>query len=96
MFFEKFDQLADAPNAVVKMRELVLQLAVTGRLVGQEKAEGSAAELLEHVHRERAALVAARKIKSRQSVPLEIDEQPFDIPASWQWARLSDIGYELD
>lgn len=32
-FFEKFDQFADAPNAVAKMRELVLHLAVTGRLV---------------------------------------------------------------
>ena len=27
-FFEKFDQSADAPDAVEKMRELVLQLAV--------------------------------------------------------------------
>jgi type I restriction enzyme S subunit len=32
-FFKKFDQFADAPNAVAKMRELVLDLAVTGRLV---------------------------------------------------------------
>ena len=32
-FFEKFDQLADAPDAVEKMRELVLDLAVTGRLL---------------------------------------------------------------
>jgi type I restriction enzyme S subunit len=32
-FFEKFDQFADAPDAVVKMRELVLELAATGRLV---------------------------------------------------------------
>ena len=32
-FIEKFEQFADAPNAVAKMRELVLQLAVTGKLV---------------------------------------------------------------
>ena len=32
-FFEKFDQFADAPDAVAKMRELVLELAATGRLV---------------------------------------------------------------
>ena len=30
-FFEKFDQLADGPNAVAKMRGLVLQLAVQGK-----------------------------------------------------------------
>ena len=31
-FFEKFDQFAEAPNAVAKMRELILQLAVQGKL----------------------------------------------------------------
>jgi len=32
-FFAKFDQFADAPDAVAKMRELVLELAVRGRLI---------------------------------------------------------------
>jgi type I restriction enzyme, S subunit len=32
---EKFDQFADAPNAVAKMRKLILQLAVLGRLRSQ-------------------------------------------------------------
>ena len=35
-FFEKFDEFADAPDAVAKMRELVLDLAVQGKLVEQE------------------------------------------------------------
>ena len=35
-FFEKFDQFADAPDAVAKMRELVLELAVQGKLVAQD------------------------------------------------------------
>ncbi|MBI2882369.1 MAG: restriction endonuclease subunit S [Candidatus Methylomirabilis oxyfera] len=34
-FLEKFDQLADAPNAVEKMRELVLRLAFSGGLTGK-------------------------------------------------------------
>ncbi len=34
-FFEKFDLFADAPNAVSKMRELVLRLAFTGGLTGK-------------------------------------------------------------
>lgn len=32
-FFEKFDLFADAPDAVTKMRELVLELAANGRLL---------------------------------------------------------------
>jgi type I restriction enzyme S subunit len=37
-FFEKFDQLADAPNAVGRMRELVLELAVRGKLSEQRSS----------------------------------------------------------
>ena len=37
-FFKKFDQFADAPDAVAKMRELVLDLAVSGRLISPAKA----------------------------------------------------------
>ena len=36
-FFKNFDQFADAPGAVAKMRELVLDLAVTGRLISPAK-----------------------------------------------------------
>jgi len=38
-FFAKFDQFADAPDVVEKMRELVLQLAVEGGLVPHSAAE---------------------------------------------------------
>ncbi|MCB9497384.1 MAG: restriction endonuclease subunit S [Fibrobacteria bacterium] len=38
-FFEKFDLFADCPNAVQKMRELILELAVRGKLVEQDGDE---------------------------------------------------------
>ena len=95
IFFEKFDQFADAPGAVGKMRELVLELAVTGKLVAQDNRDEPASSLLESTASERAKLIAARKIKSRPTSPVEAIEQPFDVPSSWAWARLSDVGYEL-
>ena len=94
-FLAKFDQFADAPDAVAKMRELVLQLAVTGKLVAQDKRDEPASSLLESTEAERAKLIAAKKIKSRPTSPVEPDEQPFELPSSWAWARLSDVGYEL-
>ena len=45
-FFEKFDQFADAPNAVAKMGELVMHLAIQGKLVSQEASDEPAATLL--------------------------------------------------
>ena len=94
-FFEKFDQFADAPDAVAKMRELVLELAVTGKLVAQNKRDEPASSLLESAEAERAKFITAKKIKSRPSSPVESEEQPFDLPSNWAWARLSDVGYEL-
>ena len=94
-FFEKFDQFADAPDAVVKMRELVLQLAVTGKLVEPNTKDSPASALLASVATQRASLVTERKIKTRPSSPVTADEQPFELPPSWEWARLSDVGYEL-
>ena len=38
-FFEKFSLIADAPGAVARMRELVLDLAVQGKLVPQDPNE---------------------------------------------------------
>lgn len=42
-FFDKCDPFADA---VAKMRELVLQLAVQGRLVDQQRSDGDALSCL--------------------------------------------------
>lgn len=39
-FFEKFEQFAEVPNAVAKMRELVLHLAVAGRLTAPQQDWG--------------------------------------------------------
>ena len=45
-FFEKFDELADTPDGVTKLRQLVLELAVQGRLVAQDSRDESVAEEL--------------------------------------------------
>jgi type I restriction enzyme S subunit len=39
-FFEKFHELADAPDAVVKMRELILHLAIQGKLTANHSSNG--------------------------------------------------------
>lgn len=94
-FFEKFDLFADAPDAVAKMRDLVLELAMQGKLVPQDNRDKPASVLLESVEAERVKLVSAKKIRSRQSAAIDPNEQLYELPTSWAWARLSDVGYEL-
>jgi type I restriction enzyme S subunit len=54
-FFEKFDLFADAPGAVGKMRELVLELAVRGRLVEQAESDGNATSIFGKTRTETAS-----------------------------------------
>ena len=91
-FFENFEQIAETPNGVAKMRELVLQLAVQGKLVEQESNDESAKILFEHIQKTKTRLINERTIK-RQDTELILDDEPsFSIPSSWVWTRLGEIG----
>ncbi|PLY13830.1 MAG: hypothetical protein C0631_12880, partial [Sedimenticola sp.] len=46
-FFANFGHLADAPNGVQKLRELILQLAVQGKLVPQDPEDEPASVLID-------------------------------------------------
>ena len=76
-----------------KLRRSVLQQAVEGKLVPQIAEEGTAAELLKEIEKERAELIKAGKMNKAKPLP-EISEEeiPFEIPESWEWVRLGDVG----
>ena len=62
-FFDNFDLMADAPNGVQKLREMILQLAVQGKLVPQDPKDEPASVLLEKIKAEKERLVKEKKIK---------------------------------
>lgn len=76
-----------------KLRAAVLQAAISGKLTEQRPEDGTAADLLTRIAEEKAALVKVGKIKKPKPLPpITEDEQPFEIPESWQWVRLGEIG----
>ena len=93
---ERMDDLFTAPADLTPLREAVLQLAVRGRLVPQDADEEPASQLLEAVVEKKANLVKEKKLRRRKpDSPLMSDEIPFEIPQSWVWARLHDLGHDL-
>jgi type I restriction enzyme S subunit len=87
---------ADSVYGVKKLRELILELAVMGKLVPQDANDEPAIELLEHIQAEKAKLVAEGKTKKEKPLPpINEDEKLFDLPRGWEWQRLPDTYYSI-
>ena len=75
------------------LKNSILQLAVQGKLVEQRPEEGTAKELLEQIKAEKEKLIKEKKIKKEKPLPeITEDEIPFEIPSSWKWVRIGDVG----
>ena len=75
------------------LKNSILQLAVQGKLVEQWAEEGTAKELLAQIKAEKEKLVKEKKIKKEKPLPkITEEEKPFEIPESWEWVRLGEIG----
>ncbi|ASL00028.1 restriction endonuclease subunit S [Xanthomonas citri] len=84
--------LAGAPNGIKKLRELILELAVRGKLVPQDPNDEPASELLKRIAGDKARLVAEGKIKRGKALAkIGAEEKPFELPAQWAWVRLADL-----
>lgn len=84
--------LAGAPNGIKKLRELILELAVRGKLVPQDPNDEPANELLKRIAEEKARMVAKGKIKKpKQQNEINPEETPFELPAGWVWQRLGSV-----
>ncbi|MFM1980146.1 MAG: hypothetical protein RLZ68_1411 [Pseudomonadota bacterium] len=92
LLLQQFDLLATAPGGVAKLRELILTLAVQGKLVPQDPADEPASELLKRIRAEKDRLIAAGKIKrDKPLAAIGEDEQPFGLPVGWVYCRLGTL-----
>ena len=79
-------------TGVKKLRELILELAVHGRLIEQYPTDTPADQLLERIAERRKELIAAKQIKNSKPLsPVAPDEAPSELPAGWAWTRLGSI-----
>jgi len=86
---------AGSVYGIKKLRELILELAVRGKLVPQDANDEPASELLKRIQAEKAKLVAEGKIKKDKALPQITDEEkPFDLPLGWEWTRVGQIGHD--
>ena len=88
-----FDTAFAAPDGILKLRELILKLAMQGKLVPQDQNDAPACELLKSIDAEKKRLVKERKIKAPKTLPeITASEEHYSLPHGWQWVRLGAIG----
>ena len=86
------DLIATAPDGIRKLRGLILELAVRGKLVPQDPNDEPASELLKRIAKERARLEAGATRKKIEQTPLSAPRDwPFDLPNGWEWERFGNI-----
>ncbi|MDE0257524.1 MAG: restriction endonuclease subunit S [Gammaproteobacteria bacterium] len=85
-----YDRVADAPDAIDRLRRFVIDLAVRGKLVEQNPADEPASDLLKRIAAEKARLVKAGKLKRRR-LASRLDKLPFSLPKGWRWARIREV-----
>ena len=87
-----YDRVAEAPDAVGRMRSFVLELAVRGKLARQDPADEPASELLKQIKVKKQELVKAKIIRKPKLLPdLDPSQLSFTLPRSWCWARIDDL-----
>ena len=75
------------------LKKSILQMAIQGKLVPQDPNDEPASVLLEKIAKEKQKLIKEGKIKKQKPLPEITEEEiPFDIPESWEWARLTELG----
>ena len=78
------------------LRQKILDLAIRGKLVPQDPNDEPASVLLEKIRAEKERLIKEKKIKPDKSKNTADrsnyrNEQPFEIPESWEWVKLGEI-----
>lgn len=93
---ENLPLLSVAPNGIKKLRALILELAVRGKLVSQNPSDEPASDLLRLLAAEIGQATGRAKGQKHALPKMDESEQPFVLPNGWAWGRLGDVVEVLD
>jgi type I restriction enzyme S subunit len=92
-----YERVADAPNAVARLRRYMLDLAVRGKLVEQDPTDESPASVLDQARQElKARAEATKRMRWKHTEPVSADEIGKDVPSGWVVARVNDTGLYIN
>ncbi len=97
LFFQQFHTLIESPQGIGRLRQLILTLAVQGKLVRQEPRDEPAIDLLTRIKKEKKSLIWEGKIQRKKEIKsINGNLEPFEIPQNWIWTQLGYITFCRD
>ena len=91
-FCEHFATFADAPEGIKKLRHLILQLAVQGKLTTRETTDHPVKDLRGEMESARQRMIGAGTIRhGDQFTPVSAEETPYSLPENWTWVRIGEV-----
>lgn len=90
---QHFKELTIRPKNAKKLKGLILQLAIQGKLTANWREQNQdiepASELLKRIQKEKELLIKGKKIKKEKVLsPITKDEIPHKLASCWSWSRL--------
>src|SRR3954468_2942090 len=89
---QHFERISGVPDAIPRLRQFILDLAVRGKLVEQDPNDEPAAELLKRIQEEKARLAKEGKIKKEKPIQGHAKgDMLAELPKGWLWASIQEV-----
>ncbi|MFM2430789.1 MAG: hypothetical protein RLZZ511_2002 [Cyanobacteriota bacterium] len=97
-FWDDFEIIAEAPGGIAKLRALILDLAVRGKLVPQDAKDEPAGKALEKIANEKLSIIEAEgyKSKNKKAKTSKSYEVEFELPNGWTLIELDQVCIFID
>jgi type I restriction enzyme S subunit len=80
-------------EGIDRLRELILEVAILGKLIPQDSSDEDASVLVRKITIERERLIEDGELKKQKLLPEIADEEKhFELPKGWTWVKLGNIG----
>ena len=93
---ENLPLLSGAPDGIKKLRELILELAVRGKLVPQDPNDEPAGELLKSITAEQLRLMVEEGLRTKAQTEVPQKDQYLKISSGWAYSRLGNLARFID
>lgn len=85
-----FDRIAEAPDAIPRLRRFILDLAMRGKLVDQDSQDEPAFEIIKQIEKQKSHLTKGG-VRRQAEAQSRKGKVPFSLPRSWEWVPIRKV-----